>query len=121
MITGSIGIWFFVFGGLTTMLSLQFLFPNWYSRSFNKIEAGDDPALFYARQAGLAIAVQGVLMIWAGFDPALRLPTAVLAGTGKAVFVVTVLLYLRKFPGLLISAVVDSLAVVVLTLFLLGL
>lgn len=119
MISNTIALWFFVFGGLTTLLSLQFLFPRWYSRSFNKIEA-DDPALFYARQAGLAIAVQGLLMIWAGFDPALRLPTAILTGAGKAVFVVTVLLYLRKYPGLLISAIVDSFTVAVLAAFLLG-
>lgn len=119
MVSSTISVWFFVFGGLTSLLALQFLFPRWYSRAFNKIEA-EGAGVFYARQAGLAIAVQGLLLIWAGFDPSLRVPVAVLVSVGKAAFVVTILLHLRKYPGLLVSAVVDAVAVAVLGAFLLG-
>jgi len=119
MISGSIDLWLYLFGAITSLLALQLLFPKWYSSRFNKIEA-DGPALFYARQAGLAIAVQGALMIWAALDPSLRVPTAALVVAGKAAFIVTILLHLRRYPGLLVSAIVDTLAVAVLGAFLLG-
>lgn len=120
MISGSAAIWFFVLGGVTSLLSLQFLFPRWYSRQFNKIEVGEPPTVFYAMQAGLAITIQGLLLVWAGFDPALRVPVAVLVGAGKLVFVATILIHLRWFPGLAVSAVFDAAAVAVLGAFLLG-
>jgi len=120
MITSSASLWFFVLGGITSLLALQFLVPRWYSRQFNKIELADAPSVFYAMQAGLAIAVQGGLLVWAGFDPALRVPTAALVGGGKLVFVATIFVHLRWFPGLLVSAVVDLIGVGVLGAYLLG-
>jgi hypothetical protein len=119
MITDHIDLWLFAFGGVTSLLALQLLFPKWYTSRFNKIDAAG-PALLYARQAGLAIAVQGALMIWAGLDPHLRVPTAVLVGVGKAIFVVTAVLHRKTYPGLRVSALVDTIAVVVLAAFLGG-
>lgn len=119
MIAAHIDLWFFVFGGITSLLALQLLFPRWYTSRFNAI-AADGPALFYARQAGLAIAMQGVLMLWAGVDPSLRQAAATLAVIGKASFVVTVLFHMRRYPGLRLSALVDTLAVAVFGAFLGG-
>ena len=120
MIHETIAYWLFAFGGITALLAAQFLLPAWYSRTFNKIDVEPGPTNFYARQAGLAIAVQGALLVWASFDPALRLASVVLVGFGKALFVGTIVLHLRKYPGLLVSAVIDALAVLVFAGYLLG-
>lgn len=119
MITHHIDHWLFVLGGVTCLLALQFLFPRWYTTRFNGIVA-DGAAILYARQAGLAIAVQGALLIWAGLDPHLRVPTAVLVGTGKLIFVSTALVHQKTYPSLRLSALVDSVAVAVLVSFLGG-
>ena len=121
MIHSSIAVWLFALGGVTSLLAVQFVAPQWYARTFNKISDLNGSGLFYARQAGLAIAVQGALLVWAGFDPSIRLPVAVAVASGKLAFVITILVQRKELPGLLFSAVVDGAAVVVLGLYLAGL
>ena len=120
MITHSITLLLFVFGGLTALPLIQAIAPRYYSRVFNKLGELDDTTIFYARQAGLAIASIGALLIWAGFDPAIRLPVIVVAIAGKTVFSASIYFNLKKYPGLLSTALVDTIAVLVFALYLAG-
>lgn len=75
-----------VSGIITAVLALQFVFPNWYSTTFNKLELGSVTEVFYARQGGLGISMQGILLIAAAFMPELRVPVILVVGSGKLIF-----------------------------------
>lgn len=99
------------FGAVTALLALQFLFPRWYSHTFNGAPISTAPEVFYARQGGLAIAVQGALLIVAAFVVEIRMTALVLVGLGKLVFVLYLWLNIKNLKGLLVTALVDSVAV----------
>ena len=110
-----------VFGIVTALLAVQFLFPRWYSKTFNGFVVESDAGAFYARQGGLAIAIQGVFLIWAAFDVEIRTVCLALVGVGKLVFVLFIWLNIVKFRGLIVTAVIDSIAVLLFGALLLGL
>lgn len=121
MITENISILLIIFGSITSLMFLQLLFPRYYARTSNKISHLDGTAVFFAREAGVAITSIGALLIWAGLDPSIRFPIVLVATIGKLIFVITILSNFKEFPGLLMTAIIDILAVVVFTLYLLGL
>ena len=108
-----------VFGIVTGLMAFQFLFPRWYSTTFNKLEASSVETKFYASQAGLAIAVQGALLFYAGFHPSIRDVVILFVGSGKLVFATYLWINLKRLPGMLVTAIIDSLAVFLFAAYLL--
>ena len=69
MIQANIQIVLFVTGGITASMLLQYLAPTRMLRVGNQLQVEDPVALFFARAAGLAIGLQGALLIWAASIP----------------------------------------------------
>lgn len=123
MIQDHIEIILYVTGAVTGSMWLQFLAPQAILRSFNGLEVSDPLALFFARVSGLVIGLLGVLLIWAGINPALRVPVVTICMLGKAVFVATALSRFgdRDFArGHLLTVIFDSVCVLLYLAFLLG-
>ena len=92
MIHDNIQIILYVTGTITASMLLQFVAPARMLKVGNQLEVSDPVALFFARAAGLAIGLQGALLIWAAADPALRIPVVTVVAIGKTGFIGTVLL-----------------------------
>lgn len=121
MIAQNIQIILLIAGVLTGLTILQFLFPKFYVSVFNKVKTDGDQLRFYARQGGLAISSIAALLVWSAFDPALRYPVVTVALVGKLLFALTIFVNLKKMPGLLTTAIVDTIISIVLILYLAGL
>lgn len=98
-------------GLVTALLALQFVFPRWYAAHFNGFQLNSSAEIFYARQAGLAIAVQGGLLIVAAFVQEIRLAVIGLVGLGKLVFIIFLWFNIGRLRGLVVTAIVDTIAV----------
>ena len=92
MIHDNIQIILYVTGTITASMLLQFVAPARMLKVGNQLEVSDPVALFFARAAGLAVGLQGALLIWAAVDPALRIPVVTVVAIGKSGFIGTVLL-----------------------------
>lgn len=121
MLADHIHVALFVTGTVTASMLLQFLAPRPVLKSFFGLEVSDEVTLFFARTQALPVALMGVLLIWAGLEPAMRTPVLVVALLGKAAFVAAILSKFRDFArGYLLTAVFDSVCVVLYAAYLLG-
>lgn len=110
-----------VTGLATASLLFQFLSPRTALKLFNGLDVGDELTLFFARAAGLAVTSLGLLLVWAAFVPALRLPVLLIAVLGKSLFVVTIIRHWNLVgKGFALTAVFDSLCVVLYSAYLLS-
>ena len=122
MIQANIQIVLFVTGGITASMLLQYLAPARMLRVGNQLQVEDPVALFFARAAGLAIGLQGALLIWAAVDPTLRIPVVTIVAIGKAGFIATVLMQPESISkGYRLTVAFDAACVLIYLLFLFGL
>ena len=122
MIQDNIGLVLYITGAITASMLLQFLTPARVLRVGNQLEVSDPVALFFARTAGLAIGLQGALLIWAATDPALRIPVVAVVAIGKAGFIGTVLLQPKSISkGYVLTVAFDTACVLTYLAFLFGL
>jgi hypothetical protein len=121
MIHDNIQIILYVTGTITASMLLQFVAPARMLKVGNQLEVSDPVALFFARAAGLAIGLQGALLIWAAVDPALRIPVVTVVAIGKTGFIGTVLLQSKSISkGYVLTMVFDTACVLAYVAFLLG-
>ena len=126
MIESNIGIILYVTGAATASMLLQFAAPRLFVQNFNKVELRDPDALFFARGAGLAIGMLGILLIWAAGNPALRVPVMTVAIIGKSAFIAMIISrYIdtgsSEFAkGFLPTVAFDSSCVLIYLVYLLG-
>lgn len=111
----------YVVGGFTASMIFQFISPRFYLKAFNGLDVTDEVALFFARAAGAPIAMIGLLIIWAGYDPDLRVPVLTAALIGKAAFVSVIAMNLKSVAkGFVLAALFDCTAIVIFAIYLLG-
>jgi len=122
MVTEHIDLILYVTGGITVSMFLQFLAPQAILRTFYKLPVEDPTTIFFARLWALVIALFGALLIWAGYDPALRTPLTVIVALGKTIHVVMILMNRKTFArGFLHVAAFDTLCTVLYVSYLAGL
>ena len=122
MVTEHIDLILYVTGGITVSMFLQFLAPQAILRTFYKLPVEDPTTIFFARLWALVIALFGALLIWAGYDPALRTPLTVIVALGKTIHVVVILMNRKTFArGFLHVAAFDTLCTVLYVSYLAGL
>lgn len=122
MITAYIDTILLVVGLTTASLLVQAIAPRYALRAFFGKDVEDPFSLFLARSGGLPIATIGGLLIWASFNEVIRDPILITALISKAVFLAFILINWRVTgKGYALTIVVDSVAVVLFTLYLLGL
>lgn len=97
MITEHIDLILYVTGGVTVSMFLQFLAPQAILRTIFKMPVEDPKTIFFARLWALVIGLFGVLLIWAGHNPALRTPLIVTVALGKAIHAVVILMNMKTF------------------------
>jgi hypothetical protein len=121
VIHSHIEIILYITGAATASMLLQFVAPRPALQAFGKLDVSDPVALFFARGAGLAIGILGILLIWAAVEPALRVPVMTMAAIGKSAFVATILVRFKDFTqGFLLTVIFDSACVLVYIAYLLG-
>jgi hypothetical protein len=115
--------WVLLVCGLLTFTMIQAVFaPRATMRAYFG-EAPDSPAAdLLMRNWGALVAAGGVLLVYAGFTPAIRPAALIFVGAGKLVFVALVLSQAKRFlRGQALTAVVlDSLMVVLFAAYLLA-
>ena len=122
MITEHIDLILYVTGGVTVCMFLQFLAPKTTLRMLNKLAVDDPKTIFFARLWALVISLFGALLIWAGYDPAIRTPLIVTVALGKTIHVVMILMNVKTFArGFLHVAAFDTLCTVLYVSYLAGL
>jgi len=122
MVTSHIGIILYVTGAITASMILQFLSPDLVVGKILKLKVEGPTADLFERHWGICIFATGLLLMYAGYDPAVRVPAVLCAGFEKAMFVVLVLAnsgkgYIRNF-ALIIAF--DTLCVVLFSIYLAG-
>ena len=122
MIQSNIQIILYITGGITASVFLQFLAPALYLRTMNKVSVEGPIGLFFARAWALPVAAIGVLLIWAGIEPALRVPVILVAAVAKALFVATIFANRKAVgSGYNLTAIFDTVCVLLYAGYLLGL
>lgn len=121
MLEDNISIILYVIGGVTASMIFQFISPRAYLKTFNGLDVTDETALFFARTAGAPIAMIGLLIIWAGYAPELRVPVLTAALIGKAAFVGAIAMNFKSVAkGYVLAALFDSTVIVIFAVYLLG-
>lgn len=121
MLEDHISIILYVIGGITASMIFQFMSPRAYLKAFNGLDVTDEISIFFARSAGAPIAMIGLLIIWAGYDPALRVPVLTAALIGKAAFVSSIALHAKSVAkGYVLAALFDGTAIIIFAVYLLG-
>jgi hypothetical protein len=85
-VDSSISVICYVTGAITASSFLHFLAPQRALKLLNKIDLDDEGGLFFVRHWGLVVTMLGCLIMWAGYDPAIRVPVLVAATIGKTAF-----------------------------------
>jgi hypothetical protein len=120
MIAEHIDLILFVTGAFTVTMLFQVFAPAQALKAFGGLEVSDGTALFFARSAALPIGLFGVLLIWAGTDPAIRTPIIATAAVGKAGFVAMLISQPGHARGFALTIAFDTLCVLVYAAYLLG-
>lgn len=122
MITGNITIILYVTGVITCGMLLLFLAPRLVMETMLRLKADEGIAGLIERHWGMGIFVTGLLLIWAGYDPALRTPVIACVALNKATFVGMMLANYRKgyVNNFALIMAFDTACVVAFALYLLG-
>lgn len=121
MISAHIETILLIVGAITASMLLQAIAPRLAQRIFFGRTVDDEYALFLARAAALPIGTLGLLLIWASFDEAIRIPIVVAAVFSKAVFVAFIAAHWRVTgKSFVLTMVVDGIAIALLAAYLLG-
>ena len=123
MITNNISIILYVTGIITASMLFVFLSPKLMFERMLHVKAayGGLPEVI-ERSWGMAIFVTGILLIWAGCDPAIRKPVLTCVALNKAAFVGLLLFdykndYVRNFA---FTILFDAACVIIYVVYLMG-
>jgi len=123
MITDNIAIILYVTGIITTSMLVVFISPRLYFEKMLhvKVAYGDLPELI-ERHWGLTTFITGLLLIWAGCDPAIRKPVLACVALNKGVFVGMLLLdYKKEYVRPFIPTIIfDGACAVIYIIYLMG-
>lgn len=115
--------WVLLVCGLLTFSLVQGVFaPGAVLRSYFG-EAPDSPAAeMLTRNWAALVAIGGLFLIYAGFNPEVRPAALVVVGAGKVVFVLMVLSQADRFlkGQALVAVIVDGLMIVIFAAYLLA-
>lgn len=123
MIANNISLILYVTGIITASMLMVYISPRLVFEKILRVEIayGGLPEII-ERHWGMAIFVTGLLLIWAGCDPAIRKPVLMCVSLNKAVFVGTLLLNYRKVPlkNLALMIAFDTVCVIIFLAYLMG-
>lgn len=123
MITNNISLILYITGMVTASMLTVFISPRLVFEKILRVEIayGGLPEII-ERHWGMAIFVTGLLLIWAGCDPAIRKPVLTCVALNKAVFVGTLLMNYRKVPlkNLALMIAFDTACVIIFLAYLTG-
>ena len=121
MIGAHIELILIVTGALTAIALLQFIAPASILRMIFGEATTDNVNLAVARHWGLLIFLVGALLVYAAFQPSVRVPAIVIAVIEKAAFALGIFgTSLRKHSAAVAMAAGDSLIALVYVLYLVG-
>ena len=121
MITNNISLILYVTGIITTSLLLLFVLPRLGMEKMFGLKVEGDVAELIVRHWGMAIFVSGLLLIYAGYDAAIRTPVLFSVALNKAAFVFLVLFnYRRYIRNFAVTIVFDAACVVIYIIYLMG-
>ena len=121
MISAHIELILIVTGALTAIVLVQFIAPAPVLRMIYGEAPTDQVGLAVARHWGLLIFLVGALLVYAAFQPSVRVPAIVIAVIEKAAFALGIFgTPLRKHSAAVAMAVGDSLIALVYVLYLAG-
>jgi hypothetical protein len=122
MITSNISIILYVTGIITASMLLLFISPRLVMEKMFGLKSDGGAAELFERHWGMAIFITGLLLVWAGYDAAIRKPVLACVALNKAAFVCLVLFnykkgYVRNFA---LTLAFDTACVIVFIVYLLG-
>jgi hypothetical protein len=122
MITGNITLILYVTGIITCSMLLLFIAPKFVMQNLLRLKADEGLAGLIERHWGMGIFVTGLLLIWAGYDPALRTPVIACVALNKATFVGMMLANYKKgyMNNFSLIMAFDTACVFAFVLYLLG-
>ncbi|WP_017222165.1 hypothetical protein [Moritella dasanensis] len=121
MISTYIDLVLLLSGLITSSLIIQVVAPRYALKAFYGLTVDSELALFLARAGGLPIATIGSLMIWASFNDAIQLPIIIAALISKTLFITLIVLNWKVTgKGYALTIAIDSIVVLLLSLYLLG-
>ena len=84
MITEHIDWILFITGCITSVVTLQFLAPNFYAEKILNIELKNEVSTFYFAHWGLVVLSISIMLIWASYVPEMQRPVALAVLIEKA-------------------------------------
>ncbi len=112
-----------VSGALTATMIQGVIAPAGTVKSWFGAELSDSAALrLIVRTWAFLIAAGGLLLIYAAFEPAVRVPVLVFIGAGKALFAASVFAHGTRFMGTqsFLAAIIDSVMVALFAVYLIA-
>ena len=97
MITNNISLILYFTGIMTTSLLPLFILPQWGMEKIFGLKVEGDVGELIVRHWGMAIFVSGLLLIYAGYDAAVRTPVLFCVALNKAAFVLLILFNYKKY------------------------
>lgn len=123
MITNNISLILYVTGICTMSMIFVFISPRLLFDKILRVRVayGDLPETL-ERHWGMGIFITGLLLIWAGYDPAIRIPVLTCVGLNKAVFVGMMLFHYKKkyVRNMALIILFDAACVIMYAAYLLG-
>ncbi len=107
-----------VTGAITASMIFQFLAPRFVLKTLNKMQLEDEVGLFFARHWGMVVFGFGLLIIWAAYEPALRLPVLAIATFEKLCLVLMIALNWQVAKGMFLAMLFDIGCVVLYSIYL---
>jgi hypothetical protein len=122
MITGNITLILYATGIITCSMLLLFIAPRLVMEKMLRLKADEGVAGLIERHWGMAIFITGLLLIWAGYDPAIRTPVIACVALNKASFVGLMLFNYKKgyVNNFALIMAFDTACVVAFAVYLLG-
>ncbi len=111
-----------VCGLMTASLVQGIIAPKSIWRTWFGENEPNPTAVMLMRSWSTMVVISGVFLIYAGFHPEMRPPALLVAGVGKAMFVILILSDAKRFlkGQAVLAVVVDSLMVVIFAAYLLA-
>jgi hypothetical protein len=108
-------------GLITTGAIGFFLAPDLLLKFIFAVQVPSRELILLTRHWGFMVFLLGLLLVWAAFEPLIRIPVVLMASTEKLMFAVLVWRGPMRVRTLRLAAVGDALLAVLLVFWLLGL
>ena len=122
MITENITMILYVTGAITCSMLLLFIAPKLVMEKMLRLKADEGIAGLIERHWGMGIFITGLLLVWAGYNPAIRTPVIACVALNKATFVGMMLANYKKgyVNNFSLIMAFDTACVVAFVVYLLG-